>query len=215
MDLTLKLKWFENRLNLSQQIIELIKDRNNTIDNLILDSSFVPKFWIPDVYFQNGLSASIVNSGLNIQYLVIGLNQNITYTVRLSGKFMCKMDLSNYPQDYQYCSLEAVSCKPYTDYFNFYNFLMTSVTQASSQLMLYWEDFIASSTSYPKFRIRTTFLDDCSRISYTGDFSCRRATLKLVRRVSYYMIRYYAPTFLSVIVPFIGVSEPKNNPKQN
>lgn len=109
LDLTLKLKWFETRLNLSEKITEEVKDRNNTIDNLLLDSSFVSKFWIPDIYFQNGLSASIVNSGLNVQYLVIGVERNITYTVRLSAKFMCKMDLTNYPQDYQYCSMEAVS----------------------------------------------------------------------------------------------------------
>ena len=113
MDVTLKLKWFENRLNLSSGIVQQLQNKNNTIDDLFLDSSFVPKFWIPDIYFQNGLSASIVTSGLNVQYLVIGLNQNITYTVRLSVTSMCKMDLSSYPQDYQYCNLDAVSRKSF------------------------------------------------------------------------------------------------------
>ena len=109
MDLTLELKWFESRLNLSEALIQQIEDSNNTIDSLLLDSSFVPQFWIPGIYFQNGLSVTVVNSGLNIQFVAIGLDQNITYTVRLSGKFMCQMDLTSYPQDYQYCSLEVVS----------------------------------------------------------------------------------------------------------
>ncbi|XP_054160474.1 glycine receptor subunit alpha-2-like [Oppia nitens] len=187
LDLTLKLKWYDQRLNLSSGIQNDILDHNNTIDNIILDSSYISKFWIPDIYFQNALSVSIVNSGLSVQYLVIGIDKNITYTVRYSGKFICKMDLTNYPQDYQFCSIEAVS-----------------LTQTSSQLLMQWEDFVSGYSNYPKFRIRSIYTDSCVRTSYVGNFSCMRGTLKLVRRVSYYVIRVYAPTFLSVIIAFVG-----------
>ncbi|XP_054161868.1 glycine receptor subunit alpha-2-like [Oppia nitens] len=189
LDLTLKLKWYDQRLNLSSGIQNDILDHNNTIDNIILDSSYISKFWIPDIYFQNALSVSIVNSGLSMQYLMIGIDKNITYTVRYSGKFICKMDLTNYPQDYQLCSLEAVS-----------------LTQTTSQLVMQWEDFASDYSNYPKFWIRSTNTDSCVRTLYFGNFSCMRGTLKLVRRVSYYVIRVYAPTFLSVIIAFVCVT---------
>lgn len=79
--------------------------------DILLDSSYVSKFWVPDIYFQNALSVSVVNSGFAIQFLAIGPNNNITYIRRMSATLICKMDLSAYPQDNQYCSMEAVSRK--------------------------------------------------------------------------------------------------------
>ncbi|CAG2176024.1 unnamed protein product, partial [Oppiella nova] len=69
---------------------------------------------------------------------------------------------------------------------------------------MFWDEFVHTNGLYPKFRIRSTFTGTCDRSSYLGDFSCMSATIKLVRRVSYYVIRVYAPTFLSVIVTFVG-----------
>lgn len=111
MDLTFKQKWVDNRLMLSQWIKDQLANHTNEITDILLDSSHVPKFWTPDVYFQNALTASVVNVGLPVQYLAIGALNNLTLITRLSGTFICKMDLSEYPQDYQYCSLEAVSRK--------------------------------------------------------------------------------------------------------
>jgi len=101
IDFTLNQKWFDTRLNVNF----------TNLDNLILDHSFVSKLWTPDIYFQNALSASVVNAFQAIQFITIGRYNNITYTTRMNGKFVCKMDLSNYPQDYQYCGIEIVSRK--------------------------------------------------------------------------------------------------------
>jgi hypothetical protein len=79
--------------------------------DILLGSSYVPNFWVPDIYFQNALSASVVNSVVAVQFLAIGPNNNITYIRRLSATLICKMDLTAYPMDYQYCSMEAVSRK--------------------------------------------------------------------------------------------------------
>ena len=79
------------------------------------------------------------------------------------------------------------------------------MTKTVNELILNWEDFDSGSADIPKFIVSKTYLGDCSRKSYSGDFSCKKATMKMVRRVSYYVIRVYAPTFLSVIVPFVGV----------
>ena len=204
--MTLKLQWFETRLNLSKGLTEQLLEPNSTINSLLIDSSYATKFWIPDIYFQNALSVSIVNSGLNIQFLAIGLDQNITYTVRLSGTFMCKMDLTSYPQDYQYCSLEAVSCESITKFWSQIDLNLSSVTQTADNLVIHWDQFETGQPSYPKFRIRTSFLGKCVRTIISGDYSCKSATLKLVRRVGYYVLRVYAPTFLSVIIPFVGVN---------
>ncbi|CAG2121524.1 unnamed protein product [Medioppia subpectinata] len=51
--------------------------------NIILDSSWASKLWTPDTYFSNALETKILS--------------------------VCKMDLSQYPQDIQYCSVDIAS----------------------------------------------------------------------------------------------------------
>ena len=80
-----------------------------------------------------------------------------------------------------------------------------TVTQTASQMQIFWEEFVSSVKENSKFRIRNLYQGTCFRTSYLGDFSCQTGTLKLVRRVSYYVIRAYAPTFLQVVVSFVSV----------
>ena len=85
----------------------------------------------------------------------------------------------------------------------FFNFLL--VTRNSKSLQLEWDYFKSPPLDdNPKFRLRQTTLSACERYGSLGHFKCLTVQLKLVRRVSYYMIRIYAPTFLTTISSFLG-----------
>jgi glycine receptor alpha-3 len=83
--------------------------RNDT--PIILDSSWSTKLWTPDTYFSNALEAKILNVMNPIVYFTVSYDNYIMQTVRMNVKFQCKMDLSQYPQDVQYCPIDIVSCK--------------------------------------------------------------------------------------------------------
>jgi hypothetical protein len=58
---------------------------------------------------------------------------------------------------------------------------------------------------FPKFRIYDfETLDTCPGVYTENDRSCVRASLKMSRKFSFYMTRFYAPTILIVSATFIG-----------
>jgi hypothetical protein len=44
-------------------------------------------------------------------FMVIDRNNSVTHSIRMYGNFFCQMDLTNFPQDFQYCNIEIISCK--------------------------------------------------------------------------------------------------------
>ncbi len=78
------------------------------------------------------------------------------------------------------------------------------MTNSKDRLHLSWDKFEAIDNGYPKFLLKSSFKGNCIKKTVLGEFTCLSGTIKLVRRVSYYVIRVYAPTFLSVIAAFIG-----------
>lgn len=106
----------------------------------------------------------------------------------MNVKFQCKMDLSNYPQDVQWCPVD-----------------IASLTRTNKSISLQWSHFSTSmADDNPKFRIRSTEMSYCSQTNHLGTYSCLKASIKLVRRVSYYVIRIYSPTFVTTISSFTG-----------
>ena len=56
---------------------------------------------------------------------------------------------------------------------------------------------------FPKFEITDHFIENCS--FYRGpEFPCLRVRLELFRRISYYILRIYGPSFLLTLTSFVG-----------
>ncbi len=101
LDFTLTQEWTDSRLNTSSF---------NT-DYLVLDEELISKLWTPDIVFQNAFSVEVVEMNQNSDFMVIDRNKCVTHSIRMYGNFACQMDLINFPQDFQYCSIEIISCK--------------------------------------------------------------------------------------------------------
>lgn len=79
------------------------------------------------------------------------------------------------------------------------------MTQPRETIHLQWDTFeVDSSINFPKFTIYDYEVDDCSSSEENSNSSCIRGILKLSRKLSYYVIRIYAPSFLIVITSFMG-----------
>lgn len=80
--------------------------------------------------------------------------------------------------------------------------LVSAVSYNKNQMILIWEKFTVDDSIYfPKFRI-----DSFSAENSCGDMeerrSCIRGILQLSRKVSFYVTRFYAPTFLITFATF-------------
>lgn len=85
------------------------------------------------------------------------------------------------------------------------------MTYNTTELVLSWERFTAIDPEYSKFKISYYWSGGCFNDQMRGRaVSCLSATLKLTRRLSYYIIRYYLLTFLCVAIGFISFWIPVN-----
>jgi len=86
------------------------------------------------------------------------------------------------------------------------------VKYTANSLRFVWRDLdVRTDEEYSVFKIRSYWTARChSSDSLLLPNSCLSGTLKLVRRLSYYVIRYYALTFLCVVVSFIAFWLPTN-----
>ena len=77
----------------------------------VLDSSWKPKLWTPEVNFKNSVQNRVVH-GLSQQlYITIYNTTRIRMSARLSLDLLCEMDFSFYPHDTQSCFIDVISRK--------------------------------------------------------------------------------------------------------
>lgn len=69
-------QWTDTRLNLSA-----IEQNQNFI---VTTPSIIKKFWVPDLYFVNGLSATVVNAFQSVQKLTVTADGQVTYAQRIN-----------------------------------------------------------------------------------------------------------------------------------
>ena len=80
-------------------------------DLIITQPDKIKKFWTPEMYFINALSATIVNGFQTVQKLTISSDGMVKFAQRIHGVFSCVMNLRNFPHDYQYCHFKLSSRK--------------------------------------------------------------------------------------------------------
>ena len=103
VDIILVEQWHDERLNLSS-----IEPNQNFV---VTQPALIKQFWLPDMYFVNGLSATLVNAFQSVQKLTITSDGLVSYAQRINALLSCPMNLQNFPHDYQYCRIKMSTCK--------------------------------------------------------------------------------------------------------
>jgi hypothetical protein len=183
VDLDYKLTWNDYRLSLPKTRAGL---------PLVLDLSWKDKLWIPDIYFKNALQSNLVHGTINpITYFSVSPNADVSLHSRMTVQLICDMELFAYPHDKQRCFLDS-----------------TSLASDPSELILQWDQFSIDETIYfPKFTIDSYSMPpNCTspNIHKIGIQSCIRGIVNLSRKVSYYITRIYAPSFLITCTNIFG-----------
>ncbi|CAG2104588.1 unnamed protein product, partial [Medioppia subpectinata] len=114
-----------------------------------------------------------------------GENTNVFMASRLRIKFSCDMKFEKYPFDKQICFIN-----------------ITTLSQNINTVRLNWHSFrIGSHVDQPEFGIKE---------GNKGVHSCLYVMLHLERNIGNYLIKRFIPSFLIVIMSFIGFWIPAN-----
>nr|XP_053626173.1 uncharacterized protein LOC128684056 [Cherax quadricarinatus] len=100
MECYLRQEWSDDRLRF-----------NGPLQQLTLNIKMLEALWKPDTYFHNGLGSYVHMTTRPNKLIRINQSGDILYSMRLTIKAKCPMELRNFPMDKQSCPLVISSCE--------------------------------------------------------------------------------------------------------
>nr|XP_045612838.1 glutamate-gated chloride channel-like isoform X2 [Procambarus clarkii] len=171
-------------------------DQRLTFDNIggriqYLTLTETDMVWMPDLFFRNEKEGHFHKIILPNLYIRIYPDGGVLYSIRISLTLSCPMNLKLFPLDRQQCQL-----------------LMASYGWTTEDLVFLWKDVdpvqVTKNLHLPRFTLEKFITDYCNSKTNTGEYSCLRVDLVFKREFSYYLIQYYIPCCMLVIVSWVS-----------
>ncbi|XP_042884812.1 glutamate-gated chloride channel-like isoform X5 [Penaeus japonicus] len=172
------------------------KDHRLTFNNMggrikYLTLTEADMVWMPDLFFKNEKEGHFHKIILPNFYIRIYPDGGVLYSIRISLTLSCPMNLKLFPLDRQQCQL-----------------LMASYGWTTEDLVFLWKDVepvqVTKNLHLPRFTLEKFITDYCNSKTNTGEYSCLRVDLVFKREFSYYLIQYYIPCCMLVIVSWVS-----------
>ena len=169
---------------------------SNISDHAPIDISFLKLLWIPDTYFLNLKSIKILDGVHNANGIFLLNKTNILYEIEMEIEVFCNMSFESYPFDSHSCFFMMTSFK---HEFNVLNFTLTEFDfDASTQVGRL--DYMVEIESLPESMKLRKFKSNGRRFAYAG------CVIKLKRYVQKYILNYFMPSGLLVLVSWVSTS---------
>ncbi|XP_065350484.1 gamma-aminobutyric acid receptor subunit alpha-6-like [Cloeon dipterum] len=161
------------------------------ISSLSLNFKMLERIWRPDTYFYNGKNSYVHTITVPNKLLRLSQNGDILYSMRLTVKAKCPMELRNFPMDRQSCPL-----------------ILGSYAYTSKQLRYQWESG-ASVNFEPGMTLSQFDLMGSPQRNSTyrrreGEFSVLQVNFNLQRHTGYFLIQVYVPCILIVVLSWVS-----------
>ncbi|XP_042203094.1 gamma-aminobutyric acid receptor alpha-like [Homarus americanus] len=181
MECYLRQEWSDDRLRF-----------NGPLKQLTLNIKMLEALWKPDTYFHNGLGSYVHMTTRPNKLIRINQSGDILYSMRLTIKAKCPMELRNFPMDKQSCPL-VISSYGYTE----------------KDVKFVWDKKLVSfvpGLALSQFEILNT---KCSNYSVRwragrGMYSALRVNFNLSRSAGYFLIQVYIPCILIVVLSWVS-----------
>ncbi|KAH8421373.1 hypothetical protein KR009_003280, partial [Drosophila setifemur] len=162
------------------------------IKSLSLSIKMLDKIWRPDTYFYNGKHSHIHTITVPNKLLRLDQNGGILYSMRLTIKATCPMELKNFPMDRQSCPL-----------------VIGSYGYTNRQLVYEWQNHDDAVTFVPGMTLNQFDLISMMHRNSTsrrreGDFSVLHVAFNLKRHTGYFLIQVYVPCILIVVLSWVS-----------
>ncbi|KAJ6225644.1 hypothetical protein RDWZM_004189 [Blomia tropicalis] len=180
LDCYFRQKWQDERLRFT-----------GSANFLSLNIKMLDKIWKPDTYFHTGKGSHLHMITTPNKFLRIYKNGFILYSMRLTIKSLCPMDLHSFPMDKQSCPL-----------------ILGSYGYPNDQLLYNWDE---NPVTFNKKDFTLSQFDIVKTISRNGTFSFKRGNhsmlqvnFNLRRHVGYFLIQIYVPCSLIVVLSWVS-----------
>lgn len=173
------------------------------------------RIWRPDTYFFNGKHSHIHTITVPNKLLRLTQDGDILYSMRLTIKATCPMELRNFPMDRQSCPLILGSCKylrvisdEHTIWFCIFSIQFRLDAYTSKSLVYEWQN--SDSVSFvPGMTLSQFDLISMPQRNYTyqrreGEFSVVSVSFNLQRHTGYFLIQVYVPCILIVVLSWVS-----------
>ncbi|XP_069679067.1 gamma-aminobutyric acid receptor subunit alpha-6-like isoform X2 [Periplaneta americana] len=161
------------------------------IKNLSLSIKMLERIWRPDTYFYNGKNSYVHTITVPNKLLRITQDGDILYSMRLTIKAKCPMELRNFPMDRQSCPL-ILGSYAYTTKHLVYQWQSGSSVDFVKGMALSQFDLISFLQRNLTFRRRE------------GEFSVLQVNFNLQRHTGYFLIQVYVPCILIVVLSWVS-----------
>ncbi|XP_044254225.1 gamma-aminobutyric acid receptor alpha-like isoform X2 [Tribolium madens] len=161
------------------------------IKSLSLSIKMLERIWRPDTYFYNGKHSYVHTITVPNKLLRISQDGDILYSMRLTIKAKCPMELRTFPMDRQSCPL-----------------ILGSYAYTSKDLLYRWQNE-ASVNFVPGMTLSQFDLISFPYRNFTlkrreGDFSVLQVSFNLQRHTGYFLIQVYVPCILIVVLSWVS-----------
>ncbi|XP_030378780.1 gamma-aminobutyric acid receptor alpha-like [Scaptodrosophila lebanonensis] len=162
------------------------------IKSLSLSIKMLDKIWRPDTYFYNGKHSHIHTITVPNKLLRLDQDGGILYSMRLTIKATCPMELKNFPMDRQSCPL-----------------IIGSYGYTNRQLVYEWKNHDDAVSFVPGMTLNQFDLISMMHRNFTftrreGDFSVLHVAFNLKRHTGYFLIQVYVPCILIVVLSWVS-----------
>jgi len=188
-------EWNERRLSIQPDFGASLRPPNSTDPVMVpMNLEFIKELWVPNIFIYNLKTYKVIDVLSKLAGLWIDTDGNIMYSQATHITFICPMRFDKFPLDTQTC-----------------RFRVGSYSYDSSKLL-----FLTKNYGYSSKETNSIALDydieikplspEDAILDYgpLGNFSLAGFEMVLTRYVSTYIITYYLPSGLFVIVSWIS-----------
>jgi len=188
-------EWRERRLNMFPSFGASLRPDNSTEHVMVpMNLEFVKDLWLPNIFIYNLKTYKVIDVLSKLAGLWIDTDKNVLYSQATHITFICPMRFDKFPLDTQTCK-----------------FRVGSYSYDSSKLLFITKNAGYSSGGTNSIALDydisiTTLAPEDSVLDYgaLGNFSLSGFEMVLTRYVATYIITYYLPSGLFVIVSWIS-----------
>ncbi|XP_064482178.1 gamma-aminobutyric acid receptor alpha-like isoform X2 [Ornithodoros turicata] len=180
MDCYFRQQWTDHRLRF-----------DGPISPISLHIKMLEGIWKPDTYFHNGKGSYLHTITQPNKLLRISRNGDVLYSMRLTIKARCPMQLQSFPMDRQSCPL-AFGSYGYT----------------ADQLVYKWDSRVAvdliPGLALSQFDLINYPYRNSTFVFNNGLFSVLHVNFNLQRHMGYFLIQVYVPCILIVVLSWVS-----------
>ncbi|XP_047740321.1 glycine receptor subunit alphaZ1 [Hyalella azteca] len=185
IDVFLRQRWNDPRLRHSAEAEHFT----------IMDPELHKKIWKPDTYFENVKEAHIHSVTMPNQLLRVYENGDVIYSVRVTLRLSCHLELELYPFDAQKCYVKLSSYSNEISVVR-YKWFAEQPIVISGDIEIAEFDLVANST-YEHNSTLTKGL-------FVGSYSGLTASFTLRRQNGYHILQTYIPTIMIVAISWVS-----------